>query len=159
MKTAHLVSKSLVVGMAVLGLAGSASAQSSAPAEGRYTHAQSQEQRQAKWSERMAQHQQKLHDALQLTAAQEGAWTAFTASMKPAGAPAAHADRAALRTMPAPQRMEHAIDMARQHTATMEQHLAALKTFYAVLTPAQQKVFDEQTSRGHHGMRGHMQRG
>jgi Spy/CpxP family protein refolding chaperone len=38
--------------------------------------------------------------------------------------------------------------------AKMTEHLAALKEFYAVLTPEQQKIFDEETPHG--GMRDHM---
>ena len=38
--------------------------------------------------------------------------------------------------------------------ARMTEHLAALKEFYAVLTPEQQKIFDEQTPPfGGHGRR------
>jgi periplasmic protein CpxP/Spy len=47
--------------------------------------------------------------------------------------------------------------MSKQHTAMMEERLGALKAFYAVLTPEQQKVFDTNAMRGghrgHHGKR------
>ena len=59
-----------------------------------------------------------------------------------------HGDRAAWAGLSAPARMEKMIAMAKQHTAAMESHLAALNTFYAVLTPAQKKVFDENTRGG-----------
>jgi protein CpxP len=160
MKSSNFVSKTFVIGMAVLGLSGAALAQSSAPAEGRHANSMTQEQRQARWSEHAAKRQAKLHDALQLTAAQEPAWAAFVASMKPDGAArAAWTDRAAMRSMPAPQRMEKAIEMSKQRTAAMEQRLGSLKTFYAALTPAQQKAFDAQAMHGGHHKGGHMRRG
>jgi Spy/CpxP family protein refolding chaperone len=94
----------------------------------------------------------RLHDALKLTAAQEPAWKTFIAAAKPAAHPARD-ERGAWKDLPAPQRMEKAIELSKQRTAMMEERLGALKTFYAVLTPEQQKLFDAQAMRG--GMRGH----
>ena len=53
--------------------------------------------------------------------------------------------------MPAPARMEQHIAMAKQRVAAMETRLAALKAFYAVLTPEQKKTFDASSmhQRGH----------
>lgn len=151
MKSSNFVSKSFLIGMAVIGLSGSALAQSPAPAQGRHGSAITQEQHQAKRAEHAARRQAKLHDTLQITPAQEPAWAAFVAAMKPEGtARAAWDERAAMRTLPAPQRMEKAIEMSKQRTAMMEQRLGALKTFYAALTPAQQKLFDEQRMHGGH---------
>ncbi|MBC7453536.1 MAG: Spy/CpxP family protein refolding chaperone [Massilia sp.] len=131
--------------------------QAAAP-EGRHGHAAQQQERMAQWGEHAAKRQAKLHDALKLSAAQEPAWTAFQAAIKPdAAAMAMQGDRAVWASMSAPARMEKMIDMAKQHTARMESHLAALNTFYAVLTPAQKQVFDAQAKggRGHH-RDGHM---
>jgi hypothetical protein len=61
-------------------------------------------------------------------------------------------DHKAFASLPAPQRMQKMIELSRQRTAMMEARLPALNTFYAALSPQQQKVFDEQTS---HGMGGH----
>ncbi len=153
--------KHVLIALTVLGMGGAAfavQAQTAAP-EGRHGHAATQEQRMAKWGEHFAKRQAKLHDALQLSAAQEPAWAAYQAAIKPA-AMGMHGDRAAWASMPAPARMEKMIAMAKQHTAAMESHLAALNTFYAQLTPAQKKVFDENTrgGRGHH-RGGHMKDG
>lgn len=148
------ISKVLITLLAGAALAGSAAAQTTPP-QGRHAHAASQEQRQAKMQEMAARRVAKLHDALQLSAAQEPAWAAFIAAIKPEEMAAAHAGRAAMKDLPAPQRLEKAIEMAKQHTAKMEAHLVALNTFYAVLTPAQQKVFDQQAGQMHR-MRKHM---
>jgi periplasmic protein CpxP/Spy len=136
------VRKSILIGLAVLGMA-SAGAHAQAPAaEGRHAHAVAQEQRQAR-----------LHDTLKLTAAQEPAWRTFIAAARPAAHPA-RGEHGAWKDLAAPQRMEKAIELSKQHTAMMEERLGALKTFYAVLTPEQQKLFDANAMRGrHHGRR------
>ncbi len=46
------------------------------------------------------------------------------------------------------------IDLAKQHTAGMESHLAALNAFYGTLTAEQKKVFDANVMGGEHGPRG-----
>jgi Spy/CpxP family protein refolding chaperone len=150
--------KHVLIALTVLGMgsaAFAAQAQTAAP-EGRHANAVTQEQRMAKWSEHFAKRQAKLHDALQLTGGQESAWAAYQAAIKPA-AMAGHGDRAAWAGLSAPARMEKMIAMSRQRTAAMESHLSALTTFYSVLTPAQKKVFDENTRGGHRG--GHMKDG
>lgn len=148
--------KQVLIALTVLGMGGAAfavQAQTAAP-EGRHASAASQEQRMAKWSEHFAKRQAKLHDALQLSGGQESAWAAYQAAIKPSGAMAMHGDRAAWATMSAPARMEKMIAMAKQHTAAMESHLAALNTFYSVLTPAQKKAFDGATMQGERGDHG-----
>ena len=147
--------KNILIGLTVLGMGSvglvQAQDQSPAPApEGRQAHAVSQEQRQANRTEHFAKRQAKLHDALKLTAAQEPAWNTYQAAIKQAPM-AMQGDRAAWAGLSAPARMEKMIALSKQHTAAMESHLAALNTFYAVLTPEQKKVFDAQTKGGHHG--------
>jgi len=108
-------------------------------------------------AERMAKYQARLHDKLKLTAAQEPAWAAFTAAnapKKPAGD--WKAKREAFAKLSAPQRMEQWIAMSKERIAGQEARLGSLKTFYAVLTPEQQKVFDDSVPGGMHGgPRGH----
>lgn len=157
--------KNIVIGLTVLGM-GSAALPLYAQ-EGRQGHAATQEQRAAKRAEWRAKHaeqfakrQAEMHDALKLTAAQEPSWAAYQAAILPPANPERH-DRAAWEAMRAPERMEKRIEMAKQHMARMEAQLAAMKTLYAVLTPEQQKVFDEKSKRGwRRMMHGHMgQRG
>lgn len=108
-------------------------------------------------AERMAKYQARLHDKLKLTAAQEPAWATFTAAnapKKPAGD--WKAKREAFAKLSAPQRMEQWIAMSKERIAGQEARLGSLKTFYAVLTPEQQKVFDDSVPGGKHGgPRGH----
>ena len=107
----------------------------------------------------MAQHLAEMHDKLKLSAAQEPAWKTFTTAIAP-GAMPAHPDRAAMEKMTAPERMEKTLALSKERLAKMESRLAALKTFYAVLTPEQKNVVDASHSlmrdKMHHGMRGAM---
>lgn len=96
---------------------------------------------------------------LKLTAAQESAWSAYTASHKPPagmlGQQAAMPDMAKLTT---PERIDKMKELRSQHmgemTAAMDKRAEATKTFYAVLTPEQQKVFDAQAMMGQGGGHG-----
>lgn len=134
------------------GLAASAQAQTAgAVTPGRHAHAASMEEHQAKFAEQMAKRQAALHDALKLTPAQEPAWTAFVSATAPT--PHAPVDRAALANLSAPERMEKMIAMQKERSAKMEAHLAALKTFYAQLTPEQKGLFDAAIKKAHHGGR------
>ncbi|MFZ3289619.1 MAG: Spy/CpxP family protein refolding chaperone [Telluria sp.] len=139
--------KNLVIALTVLGMGSATFA-----VQAHEGHPANMEQKQAKRAEHMAQRQVRLHDALKLTAAQEPAWSAFQAAWKP-GAGMAHGEHAKWAALPAPQRMEQRIALARQHIAAMETRLEALRTFYAVLTPEQKKVFDDNTMRRGHRMR------
>lgn len=110
-----------------------------------------QQQRQAYMAERMAQ----LKAQLKLTAAQEPAWTSFTAAMQPAERKARldHADMDKLST---PERIDRMRALRAQHAAEADRRGEATKAFYAALTPDQQKTFDAQPHHGRHhdGMHG-----
>lgn len=114
-------------------------------------------ERHAKMAQKRAEHQAALRASLKLNAAQQPAWDAFVASQGPGkkGERAGRPDRAAWATLSAPQRMERQIAMHKQRTAQMESRLAALNSFYGVLTPEQRKTFDAQAQHRkggrHHG--------
>ena len=119
----------------------------------------------AKRQEMMAKHAAALKAKLNLAATQEGAWSTYMEAMQPSPAMAAsmdgknrekkHAEWAALTT---PQRIDKMKEMKSQRDAEMAKRGDATKTFYAALSPAQQKVFDansmRQGHRGHHGEHG-----
>jgi hypothetical protein len=90
------------------------------------------------------QHLAKLHDKLKLTAQQETAWKKF-AAQQPILDKANRPDPAEMEKLNAPQRMEKGLEHMKAMETKLSEHLAALKEFYAVLTPDQQKIFDEQT--------------
>ncbi|HUO12526.1 MAG TPA: Spy/CpxP family protein refolding chaperone [Caulobacteraceae bacterium] len=88
-----------------------------------------------------------LHDALHLSAAQEPAWRAFKAASEPNAEQAARA-RAAEAMLPrltSPQRVDLSIAAMQADLETLKARGAALKAFYAQLTPSQQQIFDRQT--------------
>lgn len=103
------------------------------------------------YGERMKEHMAKraaeLHDKLKLNAAQEKAWNAYMDKVKPGELPA-RPDRAELDKLTAPERMERRLAHMKEAEKRMEQHAAATKEFYAVLTPEQKKVFDEAFRHG-----------
>jgi len=108
----------------------------------------------AQLQQRMAEHHARrmaeLKVLLQITPAQEGAWTAFAAAMQPpAQPPQPPMARAELDKLTAPQRIDLQARHEAERAAHMKQRGDAVKAFYAQLNPEQQKVFDE---RGHlHG--------
>jgi len=108
----------------------------------------------AQMSERMDKRLQKLHDALKLNSSQEAGWQTYVAAIK-ADMPTARPDFASFKNLSAPEKLEKGIEFSKTHITQMENQLAALKTFYATLTPEQQKTFDQAMSHGHHGRWGH----
>ena len=89
------------------------------------------------------QHLSRLHDKLKLSAQQETAWKKFAAH-EPMRGKMDRPDPDEMEKLNAPQRLEKALEHMRAMEKNITEHLAALKEFYAVLTPAQQKTFDEQ---------------
>ncbi|MDR2626045.1 MAG: Spy/CpxP family protein refolding chaperone [Zoogloeaceae bacterium] len=90
--------------------------------------------------ERRAARQEKLHKALNLSAAQEDAWKAFIADAAPQQWQ--RPDREAFAKLSTPERMEKMLEFSQKHQEFMAQRLAALKTFYAQLSDEQKKTFD-----------------
>jgi hypothetical protein len=89
-----------------------------------------------------------LHDALHLSTDQEPAWRDFVASSQPSPDDEAR-ERSAQQMLPtlrAPQRVDLTIAVAESQIEAMRTRGAALKAFYARLTPAQQLIFDRQTA-------------
>ncbi|MBS1189395.1 MAG: hypothetical protein H6R10_1187 [Rhodocyclaceae bacterium] len=109
-------------------------------------------------AERMQQHRKALHDALKLTPDQEPAWKKFTESMQPMARPdrGQPGEWAKLTT---PERADRMLEMSKQHQDRMATHVAALKDFYAVLTPEQKKTFDDFHAGPRGGRRGPPQPG
>ncbi len=111
-------------------------------------------------AEMRAQHRQKMQDhwaqrqvdlkaKLKLAPEQEGAWTNFTAAMKPR-ADMQRPNRAEMEQLNTPARLDKMQALRAQHNAAMDQRNAAIRALYAALTPEQQKVFDAQTRRADH---------
>ena len=151
MKALH---KAFVIGASVIGFV--TSALPAMAAEGQPHQYAATKFDPAKMQERMEQHAKRMHDALKITPAQESAWQAYLSALKSNMPQRGQFDRAAFKNMSAPERMEKRIEMAKSHIASMENNLAATRTFYAVLTPEQQKIFDEKASQFGHRRHMHM---
>lgn len=112
----------------------------------------------AKMQAWIVKRQAELKVQLKLTPAQEGAWTAYTAAMQPPahGARPTPEQHAELDKLTTPERIDKMRAVRTQRmsemAAAMDQRDAATKTFYAALTPEQQKTFDAAYRK--HGPRG-----
>ena len=104
----------------------------------------------------MAKHQAQLHAKLKLSEAQEPAWKTFIAASTPTSMPTPP-ERKEMDKLTTPERMEKMLERSKEHQAKMQDHLAALKTFYAVLTPEQQKIFDDSHRNMRHQFMHHKQ--
>ncbi|QJW83266.1 Spy/CpxP family protein refolding chaperone [Ramlibacter terrae] len=90
---------------------------------------------------------------LQVSGAQESAWTAWTTAMKPAQRQ--RPDRDAFVKMTTPERVDAMKAMHTARAAEMDRRGEATKTFYATLSADQKKVFDGESLRfGKRGNRG-----
>jgi len=144
--------KRLLVGILALGLgAGSLAAYAQMPDSGQMGAPEDHGMSSERMKERMAKRQSELHDKLKLNANQETAWNAYVAKMQPGERPA-RMSRAEIDKLSAPERMEKMLEFMKVAEKRMTDHLAATKEFYAVLTPEQQKIFNEEFARGrrHH---------
>lgn len=139
--------KSFVIGMTVFGMATATLGVQAG--EARHQHPAKHEAGGAKRAEGMAGHLAALHDKLKLSAAQEPAWATFIAAAKPP-ASTERPDAMAIAKMTAPERMEKWITLSQLRLAAQQNSLAALKTFYAELTPEQRKILDANVPGGMH---------
>ena len=106
----------------------------------------------AKMAQMHAKHLSELKAKLKITASQEAAWNAFTESMKPpANLQGTRPDRPELDKLTTPERIDKMRALRKEHMAAMEAEMdkraEATKTFYAALTPEQQKTFDAEHAR------------
>ena len=109
---------------------------------------------QAQRAERHARNMADLKTRLQITPAQEGAWTTFAAGMQPSARLVVDRVkfRAEMEKLTTPERIDKMQALKTQRDAEMTQRGNAVKALYAVLTPAQQKVFDLEAQ--NHGRMG-----
>lgn len=111
----------------------------------------------AKMQAFIAKRQAEMKAKLKITPAQEGAWSAYTASMQPPvrGARPTPEQRAEFARLTTPQRIDRMKEMRAQRmsamNAAMDKRGEATKTFYAALTADQQKVFDTEHAKRRHG--------
>ena len=118
---------------------------------------QTREQRRERWQQRRAERMAAFKAQLQLTPAQETAWTDFTTALQP-GQRHARLGRDGMEQLTTPERIDRMRAMRIQRAAEADRRGEIVKTFYATLTPAQQTTFDAQSQRmqgGKYGQRHH----
>ena len=98
-----------------------------------------------------------LHDILNLRPDQDAAFQAFQAAMAPSSRMNRrdgqnHEAEAALST---PQRLDHMADRMARRQAEFQQRASAIKQFYSVLSPEQQRAFDALQALMGSGPQGH----
>lgn len=114
---------------------------------------QSEPEHRAHRHERMKAHMAKraaeLKAELKLTPEQESSWNAYLATMKPS-APPARPQREDIAKLSTPERLDKMREMRQQREAEFDKRDAATRSFYAGLSPEQQKTFDARTARRMH---------
>lgn len=157
----HLIraTAALAASAAVLSFASAGFAQDQAAAPRQPPTA---EQR-AEWRQQhQAERAQQLTAVLNLRADQQPALQAFLAAMKPnhEGRHGPEAGEGRETAMTTPQRLDWMAERMARHEAAFHQRADAIRTFYAVLSPEQQRAFDAlpMLMGGHeHGGRGERQ--
>ena len=98
--------------------------------------------RHERYSKNMEQHQKKLHDTLKLSVEQEPAWKKLVESeqVMHSAKPIKREDWSKLSVT---ERADKMLEMSKARQERMGEHVVALKAFYATLTPAQQKSFED----------------
>jgi hypothetical protein len=105
----------------------------------------------AKSAERMAKRQAALHDKLGLSSTQEAAWKTFIDRLQPTRPARSKAARGG--TMTAPERADRTVAFLQAAEQRATARAQAIKEFYSVLSPEQQKLFDHQFHGQRHGHR------
>jgi uncharacterized coiled-coil protein SlyX len=98
----------------------------------------------ARMQEMMARRLSALKAKLKISPEQEGAWTAFTSSMKPPVQQAKRPDPAEMQKLTTPERIDKMRALLAERQVEMDKRAEALKTFYATLTPEQKKTMDAE---------------
>jgi periplasmic protein CpxP/Spy len=154
--------KALIVATLLAGAGFTAIAQGTPPAPGTPPAAQGERGKRfdpAKFKEHMAKRQAELKAKLQISPAQEGAWSAWTTALQPPANRPARPDRAEFAKLTTPERIDRMSAMHTERSARMQKRGEATKTFYAALSAEQKKVFDAETARGHGRKGGRHHRG
>ena len=104
--------------------------------------------RMERMQKRMAERQAQLKETLKITPDQEAAWSAFMARTAPEPRMARNQSREDWAKLTTPERLDKMQALKAERDARMDKRIDATKSFYAALTPEQQKVFDTQRHGG-----------
>ena len=150
----HLIAAGLLAGLA---FASGAQTQPAAPGAGPTPGATREHHGPfdaARMQEHTARRQAQLKQKLQVTPAQEGAWSAYTAAMQPP-ANFRRPERGEFDKLTTPERIDRMRAMRAARAAEMDKRADATKAFYAALSPEQKKIFDAEAGPRQHARHGH----
>lgn len=103
------------------------------------------------FAQHQAQRNEQLKTILQLQPNQQAAWDKYVQATTPAPRTQPAADRADVRKLTTPERLDLAQKLRKERTAKAEQREQATRSFYASLNPSQQKAFDAVALQRHGG--------
>lgn len=103
--------------------------------------------RESRRAERHQKHLNEMKVFLQLQPAQEAAWNSFETAMKSPMKRPVTPSPADIEKMSTPERIDKMMALKAERDTEITKRMNASKTFYAALTPAQQKVFDMHTQK------------
>jgi hypothetical protein len=118
-----------------------------APDAGRMSGMEHHRHMEGNRQEQFQRRQAALHDKLKLNASQEAAWKTYVAAITPPQQQQ-RPERGDWEKLSAPDRMEKMLAMMKEREAMMSNHLQAMKTFYATLSPLQKQIFDDNVGGG-----------
>ena len=153
--------KKLIQSLVLAGVLASAGGVAFAQAEGMMGHDGMGHGDPVKMAQMHARHLSELKAKLKIAANQEAAWNTFAESMKPpADIMGKRPDPAELDKLTTPERIDKMRALHKEHMAAMDaamdKRAEATKSFYAVLSPEQKKIFDAEFAKmGHRGDRDH----
>jgi Spy/CpxP family protein refolding chaperone len=117
---------------------------------------------QGHWGEHMREHAEHrakaLHDILNIRPDQEGAFQSFIASMRPEPGQEGmrdHQDMDEMKSLTTPERLDRIAARMSERQARFQAHAAAVRSFYAALSPDQKRAFDALPGLMGMGMRHH----
>ena len=148
--------------LAACGLAAQAQMPPPPPGAPGASHMQMHDGMRQHMQERAQRRMERLKRILQVTPAQEGAWSNWVAAMRPnpANMEQRHRMHEEFARMSTPERIDRMRAMRTQRSAEMDRRADATKAFYSQLSQPQQKAFDEISLKfmrgrglgGHHRM-------
>lgn len=155
----HLLTAGLLAGLGIGAIAQTQTAPTAPAGPGPQAmqgerHHRDPAQFRARMQERHAKRLEALKQKLQITPAQEGAWSTWVASRRPS-ANMPRPQRGEFAQLSTPERIDRMRTLRAARSAEMDRRGEATKTFYATLTPAQQKAFDALTLAHMGGFGGH----
>jgi len=159
-RTRHLFTVGLIAGATALAASAqtpptaTSDAAANAPATAQTAPATPHAKKERDPAQRMQRMQQRhderlaaLKDKLKLESSQQSAWSSFVDAQKPPATPPQRMNRDDFAKLTTPQRLDLMQKRQAERQAEFSKRADATRSFYAALTPEQQKTFDGEAMR------------